>query len=65
MNSSTLKLSLLACAGLILVSCKKADVEKEVIRPVKAMKVGDPSTMDKAVLTGKARATREVNIGFE
>ena len=55
----------LTAACIALTSCGKDEAPTEVIRPVRAMKVGDASSMDTAVLTGKAKATREVNIGFE
>ncbi len=38
--------------------------KSEVIRPVKAVKVGDPTTLTRASLPGRAKATREVNLAF-
>lgn len=66
MKISTSKLLLVALGGSFLISCSKEEVSTEpVVRPVKAMKVGDTSSIDKAVFTGKAKATQEVNIAFE
>ncbi len=38
--------------------------KSEVIRPVKAVKVGDPTTLTRGSLPGRAKATREVNLAF-
>jgi RND family efflux transporter MFP subunit len=60
-----LLLLLLPLGALLLASCSKEEPAKEIIRPVKAMQVGDVSNIDKAKLTGKAKATEEINIAFE
>ena len=56
---------LLALAALSLASCGKEPPPREIVRPVKAMQAGSVSSVDKATLTGKARATREVDVAFE
>lgn len=55
-----------ALTSVVLVSCKdnKPEVE-DVVRPVKAMQVGVASSMEQAILSGKAKATQEINIAFE
>ena len=55
----------LAFASAVLVSCGKEEAKKEIVRPVKAMKFGDVSSLDKAKFIGKAKATEEINIAFE
>jgi RND family efflux transporter MFP subunit len=56
----------LAVACTLLVSCQEEKTPTvDVIRPVKAMEVGSASSMDRAVLTGKAKATQEINVAFE
>ena len=52
--------------GISLPACSEKQTESApIVRPVKAMQVGDTSSIDKAVLTGKARATQEINVAFE
>ncbi len=38
--------------------------KSEVIRPVRAIKVADPTTLTRGSLPGRAKATREVNLAF-
>ena len=35
-----------------------------MVRPVKAIKVADPTTLTRGSLPGRAKATREVNLAF-
>lgn len=53
------------CLSLGFSACSEDKEAKELIRPVEAMQVGVVSNIDKSVLHGKAKATREVNIAFE
>lgn len=55
----------LGCASLFLTACSKDKEKKEIVRPIEAMQVGVVSNIDKTILNGKAKATREVNIAFE
>ena len=48
-----------------LMGCKEEVVEKELIRPVKAIKVGDVVSLNGRSFPGRALATEEVNLGFE
>lgn len=60
------KLLSLALVSVLFASCGKNGSDQEPPpRPVKAMQVGDTSSIDKAVLSGKAKATQELNIAFE
>ncbi len=62
-----LKFSCTALAGLLLLTgCGKAEppAEKEVIRPVRAIKVGDPTQLKGRTFVGRAKATQEVDLSF-
>lgn len=50
---------------LLIASCSQEAPVPDVIRPVKAFKVGDASSFETGTLTGKAKATEEINIAFE
>ena len=70
--TKALSARLIARAGLILIlagataACDQPEVvEEEVIRPVRAIKVADPSAFEDRTFPGRARATREVNVAFE
>lgn len=65
MNSRISHFALLALTG-VLVSCSEKDKPlEEVVRPVKATQIGVPSNKDWAKFSGKAKATREINVAFE
>ncbi|MGB1131377.1 MAG: efflux RND transporter periplasmic adaptor subunit, partial [Haloferula sp.] len=57
---------LLLSVALVLSSCsKKESVSEQPVRPVKAIQIGSPSTIDRKVITGKARPAEQVDIAFE
>jgi RND family efflux transporter MFP subunit len=56
---------LLAVGSLFVVSACEEDVtEAEVVRPVRAIKVGDAEDLNRRSLPGRAKATQEVNLSF-
>ena len=55
---------IVTCSALLLVACGEEPDEVEVIRPVRAMKVGDAAGLVQGALPGQAKATREVNLSF-
>jgi RND family efflux transporter MFP subunit len=48
----------------LLFGCSKPPRAPEVIRPVRAVRAGDVSTLDGRWFPGKAQATQEVNLSF-
>jgi RND family efflux transporter MFP subunit len=60
-----LLLSLVICLG-VLSACeeKQSKSEAPVIRPVKALKISDTSALGKQWLSGRAKATREIELSF-
>lgn len=59
-----LLLVLIAVATLI-AGCKKEPPAEEVIRPVRAVKIGDTESVTSRSFPGQAEATEEVNLTFE
>ena len=51
-------------AALIFFGCQEEVTQKEIIRPVKAMKVADQATFTDTRFPGITEATREVNLSF-
>ncbi len=51
-------------SALAIAACEEKVVEQEVVRPVQAMKVGDPSELGRRTFPGRARAHKEVNLSF-
>jgi RND family efflux transporter MFP subunit len=52
--------------GLVFfIGCGKEPVEEEIIRPVKAIQVGDFASLAIRPYPGRAAATEEVDLGFE
>lgn len=47
-----------------LTGCQEEIPEKEMVRPVQAIQVGDPSDFAKRSFPGRAKATREVDMSF-
>lgn len=50
---------------MCIFGCGKEPVEEEIIRPVKAIQVGDPESLAGRTFPGRAAATEEVDLGFE
>jgi len=48
----------------ISISCQEEEVPERLIRPVKAMKVGDMTQLTGRPFPGRAKATEEVNLSF-
>ncbi len=62
-----LKFSCTALAGvLLLTGCGKVEppAEEEVIRPVRAIKIDDPTQLKGRTFSGRAKATQEVDLSF-
>ncbi len=60
-----LRLLLLLLSTLLLIACAKEDLpEKQVARPIRAMKVGDVSALQQRSFPGRASATQEVDLAF-
>ena len=55
-------LALLLLGGM--VGCEKEEPVKDVVRPVRAMKVADVAGVSGRVFPGRAQATEEVNLSF-
>ncbi len=57
-----------ACAGalaaLVFAGCRKPASEQEVVRPVRAIKVGDLKALDAREFPGRAKAKDEVDLSF-
>lgn len=49
---------------IALTGCQEEIPEKEMVRPVQAIQVGDPSDFAKRSFPGRAKATREVDMSF-
>lgn len=49
---------------IALTGCQEEIPEKEMVRPVRAVQVGDPSDFAKRSFPGRAKATREVDMSF-
>ncbi|MHC4350739.1 MAG: efflux RND transporter periplasmic adaptor subunit [Planctomycetota bacterium] len=50
--------------AVLLSGCSQPPPEPDVIRPVRAVRAGDVSTLDGRWFPGKAQATQEVNLSF-
>jgi RND family efflux transporter MFP subunit len=59
-----IKCFLLFFALFALLGCKDEIPQKEIIRPVRAMQIGDPSEFAKLWFPGQAKATQEVDLSF-
>ena len=55
---------LLFLALMVVPGCKNEIPQKEIIRPVRAIQVGDPSEFAKRWFPGQAKATQEVDLSF-
>jgi RND family efflux transporter MFP subunit len=62
---SIVTISVVLTVCLLCVSCGKEPVEEEIIRPVRAVQVGDDTTLAIRPYPGRAAATEEVDLGFE
>jgi RND family efflux transporter MFP subunit len=49
----------------VVLGCAEEPPEKEVLRPVRSIVVGDPSVVSNRWWPGRAKATQEVDLGFE
>ncbi|MBE9486563.1 MAG: efflux RND transporter periplasmic adaptor subunit [Chloroflexi bacterium] len=49
---------------IALIGCQEEIPVKEMVRPVQAIQVGDPSDFAKRSFPGRAKATREVDMSF-
>lgn len=49
----------------IALGCTEKPPEKEIVRPVRSIVVGDPSVVSDRWWPGRAKATQEVDLGFE
>ena len=56
--------ALVALAASMPLGCRRAPEAPEVVRPVRAMKVGDASILSGRVFPGRAKATKEVDLSF-
>ncbi len=57
-------LLLITVAFCLLMGCQEKPPKKEVIRPVRAVQVEDPSAFTSRWFPGKAKATQEVDLSF-
>ncbi len=48
----------------LLWGCEEQKVRREIIRPVRAMRVGDAKELERQPRPGRAKATQEVNLSF-
>jgi RND family efflux transporter MFP subunit len=55
---------LLACGAVLLGACSEQIEQAEVVRPVRAIKVGDVTGMEGRSFPGRARAAQEVDLSF-
>jgi RND family efflux transporter MFP subunit len=55
---------LLACGAVLLAACSEQIEQAEVVRPVRAIKVGDATGMEGRSFPGRARAAQEVDLSF-
>ena len=55
---------LVACGVVLFNACSKEVEEAEVIRPVRAIKVGDITGLSGRSFPGRARAAQEVDLSF-
>ena len=52
-------------SALLLSACEEQTVEGgPIVRPVRAVKVGEPAALARGTLPGQAKATQEVNLSF-
>ena len=61
------RLAVTLCAGLalLLTACSEEQAETdEIIRPVRAVKIGDVESLIRRSLPGRAKAVQEVNLSF-
>ena len=63
-HQTWLLLALIA-GTFFIASCKKEAPAKEIVRPVRAIKVGDTEGVASRSFPGQAEATEEVNLTFE
>ena len=65
MRPKQARLLLLLCPVLLFAGCgQREPPEEEVVRPVRAMKVGDVAELEGRNFPGRARATQEVELSF-
>jgi RND family efflux transporter MFP subunit len=55
---------LLFCVVLLAVGCAEPPPEKEIIRPVRAVKVQDAEEFQRSWNPGRAKATQEIDLAF-
>jgi len=55
---------LMVCSAVLFNACSKQTEQAEVIRPVRAIKVGDISGLSGRSFPGRARAAQEVDLSF-
>ncbi len=48
----------------LLWGCEEQKVQREIIRPVRSMRVGDAKELERRPRPGRAKATQEVNLSF-
>jgi RND family efflux transporter MFP subunit len=48
----------------LLWGCEEKKVRREIIRPVRAMRIGDAKELERRPRPGRAKATQEVNLSF-
>jgi len=64
MASNKLGFAFLLGAALLVSACEKEPPEEQVVRPVRAMKVGDVAAISGRTFPGRAKATQEVDLSF-
>ena len=64
MTSKNTRFALLIGAALVLSGCELEPPAKELVRPVRAMKVGDVVELQGRNFPGRAKATQEVDLSF-
>ena len=63
-SALTASLLLLALAGPSLPGCRQAAEPPQTVRPVRVVRVGDPTVLTGRMFPGRAEATQEVNLSF-
>ena len=64
MNHSFKSIPFVLVSVLLLIGCQEDAPVKEIIRPVKALKVADIDTFENEKFNGIAKATQEVDLSF-
>ena len=64
MNHSLKLIQSIMAGVLFLFGCQEEPPQKEIIRPIKAMKVADQATFTDARFPGITEATRQVDLSF-